>query len=213
VGTNRRSGGSTAPRRARRRPLVTDDPPVVELASDDPGRGHELRVPGDRRREPVDVRRLEGSHLTERVSVELPELELSIEGLGQRRARRAAEVADPRPGHGAGRCAGPRRLPLLVADLERRVASQGRAGARQARRSNGLVARADRMGRVHSSGHRPAGLRLWWTAASRSGRAALAVLAGGRGVRILGPATAATAGTCQGGVGVVDLRHLAGRDP
>ena len=51
------------------------DPSLVEVGLDDPGPDHQVPVAGDGPRDPVDVGRLEGGHLAERVAAELPKLE------------------------------------------------------------------------------------------------------------------------------------------
>src|SRR4029077_7285597 len=88
-----RSGGASATIDSRMR--ATDDPATIELRLDDPRGVDELGIvvhgPGD----PVDVRRLEGGDLAERVIVELAERDDGRPGIVQRRPRPAAQV--PRP--------------------------------------------------------------------------------------------------------------------
>jgi hypothetical protein len=189
----------------------------IELGAHDPRRGDEIRVARDRRREPVDVRRFECGDLAERVSVELAEAELEIEGILERRRHRPAEVADPgareRPGGGAR----PRRLPERRCRAQRWLAADDRPPGGARRRMEGLVARPHVAGRVNSPGHRSGRLGLRGTAPLRGARAAAGVAGrAGIGRSDIGPRPALAeppAVPGQGRLRVVDLGHPLGGDP
>ena len=101
--------------------VASGAPPIVEIGLDDAGRGDELRIAGDRPRQPVDVRWLEGRHLPEGVTVEFAEGELHPERIRQWRRHRPAEVAEAGPLERTGRIACSRRLPILGAETKRRL--------------------------------------------------------------------------------------------
>jgi hypothetical protein len=100
--------------------------PVVEVRLDDAGRGDELRIAGNGPGQPVDVRRLEGRHLSERVTVELAKGELHPESVRQWRRNGPAEIADSCSLEGTGRVARPRGLAVLGVEPEWRLAGRMR---------------------------------------------------------------------------------------
>ena len=142
--------------------LATNDPSTIEVGLQCSRRGHEFRVVRDGPRKPVDVARLEGRDLTERVAVELAEVDRMCPSLFDRRqrggsiaripaARRAARwagtpwglsidafAAKRRSGRG-GEPAGPDRLSRArnVPDVSRRPVTgrDGRAGGGPERRA------------------------------------------------------------------------------
>ena len=99
--------------------VASGDTPVVEVRLDDAGRGKELRIAGDGPGQPVDVRRLEGRHLPERVTVELAKGELDPESVRQWRRHGPTEIADARSLEGTGRVARPRGLAVLGVETKR----------------------------------------------------------------------------------------------
>ena len=175
--------------RVRRR-----DAAAVEVVADHPRGRHEVPVAGDRRREPVDVGRLEGRDLAQRVPVELPERQLDVDGLVERRAGRRAEVAEPRPGQ-AGRSA----CSPAVARARPGRPWRGLAGERMGRGEPALggperdVPRPERVRRVDPARHRAGRTRprRAATAGARAVRAAGRSLAGAVRVRVADPPSAA----------------------
>ena len=78
------------PRSLGRRAGAPEDPPAIEVGLDHPRRADQVRIAGDRPRHPVDVGRLEGRDLAERVVVELAERDDRRLGLLERGRRSAA---------------------------------------------------------------------------------------------------------------------------
>src|SRR6185503_8830216 len=97
-----RRGARRSGRLARLRPPLVladrvrppDDPPPIEIGLNAPGGRDELRVAGDRPRQPVDVGRLERRDLAERVAAELAEWQLVVPGRVDGWQRRRPEAAD-----------------------------------------------------------------------------------------------------------------------
>ena len=151
-------------RRRRRTPRRSRSSRTTRAAAD------EIRVAGDRRREPVDVGRLEGGDLAERVAVELAERQLDVTASSSGGPAGGRKLRRRRPGERAGRRARPRRLALV-----RRGAASGAwprtdaAGRRPSADRSGLVPRPERCRRVDPAGDRAGRLRA---AAGRHARAA-----------------------------------------
>ena len=129
-------GGWTAPSRPPRsgraaamlpaRMSAPADAAPIEVGLDHPRRRDEVRVVADRAGHPVDVRRLEGRDLAERVVVELAERDDRGLGLVERRRRRPAEMAQPVADERAGGRGRARRLAADGIVAQRRLPGQGR---------------------------------------------------------------------------------------
>ena len=104
------SGGAARAFRGRARP--TEDATAVKVAADHPCGCREIRVARDGASQPVDVRRLEGRDLAERVAVELPEFDRVGGRAVERGWRRPPEVADPALHRRPGRRRRSRRLAI-----------------------------------------------------------------------------------------------------
>ena len=159
----------------------------------------------DRARKPVDIGRLEGGDLTERVVVELPEWDDGRVGCFERRGGSPPEMADAVPNQRAGRRRRARWLPPDQIRARRRLPTEGRA-ARSI--PDGRVVRPIGPTRIHSRGDRAGRLRR-----RRSTPPTGDPRLEGRAVRLgpgtIAPGTVRTAGQCR--VGIVDLRHATRR--
>jgi hypothetical protein len=191
--------------------LVPDDSTQIEVVPNDSGGRYEIRVARDRGREPVDIGRFECGDLAEGVTVELPEFELALERVGERRAGGRSEVPDPGPREGPRRGARTWWLTLLDRDPEGLVTAQRGTASPRRSGSDRLVPWSDRPRGVNASGDRSTRLRPGRTTAT-PGRCA--ALPGTRSPSraILGPAATSATRSGQRRVGVVDLRHLTGGD-
>src|SRR5947207_7713849 len=133
--------------------------PRVEVILDDPRGSNEVTVARDRVGDPVDVGRLEGRDLAQRVTAELAELDWDRTGLCEVRRGRRVEVAHARASQRARgiRCA--RRLRRLWFAAQRRLVGHA---VRPMAVGRGLVARRERLGEVEPRSHWPARSRPGW---------------------------------------------------
>ena len=112
----------------------------------------QVRVPGDRPREPVDVRGLERRDLAERVAVELAELDQERVRFLERRIGRPAEVEHAAALKGSGGVRGPRPLRLESLARGRRRIRVRRASRAPGRRSGSAAGPGRTCRRVRSRG-------------------------------------------------------------
>jgi alpha-beta hydrolase superfamily lysophospholipase len=181
----------------------------VEIVLDDAGRSDELGIAGDRSGQPIDVGRLEGSHLSEGVAAELAERELRSESIRAGRRCGAAEVMDACSLERTRRIARSRRLAIVGIEPDWWLAR--RMGSSTVARPKRLVAWSDRPGQVQAAGHGAGRLRRRRTTPTRRRHVVVeARTVGPRSGRLTAnPRRPAR----QRRVGLVDLRHLACRDP
>ena len=184
------------------------DPPRIEVPLDDAGRGDEVRVACHGAGHPVDVRRLEGRDLAERVAVELAELDDVLTRPIEGRWLRTSEVPDPPALERPCRGRRTRRLVASALGTQRRLTSTPitRLGIRTTGRPrDGLIAWSVRRGRVDPAGNGTRGSRPWRTTATAADTAEVGTGSTPRLCRLEVPD--------QRRIRVVDLGHLPGGDP
>lgn len=103
------------------------DAALVEVLLDDARGGHELGVARDGAGDPVDVRRLERRDVTERVPVELAELDDVLSRAIEAWRLGPAEVADPATLERSGGRRGARLLLASTLGPESRLSPKGAA--------------------------------------------------------------------------------------
>src|SRR3990170_2553352 len=182
-------------------PTVTLDSALVEVAGDHARSQHQVPVPRDRARDPVDVGGVPVGHLAERQPVEAPEAEDGLASLVQ--GVRPYVATDVRARHRTGGPAGAKvPAPGAAAPVRGRDAPQAgppRADRRVPTMEHGRRVEAGR----HGSGR-------WWWWWTRRGRPTVRFPASsaprlGGGV-VSGPAD----GIAQDVVGRVDAGHASG---
>jgi hypothetical protein len=150
----------------------------IEVVPDDPRGSHKAGIPRDRRRDPVDVGRLEGGDLAEGMTPELAEVELDCLCGREIRRGRGAERAQAIATQRTRRIGRPGSLALGARRAGRRLTGWPRGSS--AGRRGRSVAAAEGVGRVQAAGERPAG--------PRPGRAAAP-----SGLTLVGPSKSAGA--------------------
>jgi hypothetical protein len=207
------------PRRRPVRPFAADDPAPVEIGLDHAGGRDEVAIPRDRPGEPVDVRRLEGRDLAERMAAELPELDLERASRVEAGWRGGSEPMDPRPLRRARRLGRAGRLAVRTRSRSRR---RGAGSALPSPPPAPLaawlagrrVARPERAGRIDPTGHGTRRPGAWRAAASVARRPRVGAGTRSRGRRPTGrppDPLASLVGDSERLVRVVDLGHPARR--